>query len=178
MEIIRDVENIIDSNSISLFHSPLTGTQNIVGLGSTTFSFICPVSPEKLEYTSSDGEFSYFTNSTRTDGPISKIVIEDNGFQYRTLPGISTIITNSGKNAVLETRGYDIGKICHTVIRDIGFDYPVDRTLRPEANIPQLIKVDLLTSLDSIGISSVGKNYLESPGLVLLDGLTLSLIHI
>ena len=172
LEIVRDNENINRSNSINLYSSPLNGLKNIVGLGSTTFSFVSPVSPQKLEYTSADGEFSYITNSSSVEGPISKIEIEDGGFEYRTLPGISTIITKSGKNAILETKGRNIGKISKNIIEDIGFDYPVDRTLRPEANVPQLIKVDLLTSLDYVGISSVGKNYLESPGLVLLDGLT------
>ena len=177
LQIVRDTVNIIGNNSINLFSNPLNGLKNIVGLGSTSFSFISPVSPQKLEYTSGNGDFSYFTNSKKVDGPIARIIIENQGFEYRTLPGISTIITDNGKNAVLETRGTSIGRICHTVIRDIGFDYPVDKTLRPEANIPQLIKVDLLTSLDSIGITSVGKNYLESPGLVLLDGLTNKVVN-
>ncbi len=177
LEIVRDTVNIIGNNSINLFPNPLNGLKNIVGLGSTSFSFITPVSPQKLEYSSGDGDFSYFTNSKKVDGPIAMVVIENQGFEYRTLPGISTIITDNGKNAVLETRGTSIGKICHTVIRDIGFDYPVDKTLRPEANIPQLVKVDLLTSLESIGITSVGKNYLESPGLVLLDGLTNKVVN-
>ena len=119
-----------------------------------------------------DGEFSYMTNSLNVEGPIERINLENRGFQYKTLPGISTIITTSGKNAILETKGRSIGKISKTTIQDIGFDYSVDKTLRPEANVPQLIKLDLLTSLDTIGITSVGKNYLESPGLVLLDGLT------
>jgi len=176
-EIIRDTDNIVNSNSAFLLDNPLTGEHTLVGVGSTTFSFVSATSPQKLEYTSADGVFSYITNSRGVEGPINNIKVESEGFQYKTLPGISTIITTKGKNAILETEGFNIGRISKTTIQDIGFDYSVDRTLRPEANIPQLIKLDLLTSLDTIGITSVGKNYLESPGLVLLDGLTNKVVN-
>ena len=73
--------------------------------------------------------------------------LNSRGYQYKTLPGISTIISDKGTNAILETKGPTIGRISKSVIQDIGFDYSVDKTLRPEANIPQLIKLDLLTSL-------------------------------
>ena len=171
-EIIRDTENIKNSNSATLSPSVLTGTHSLVGVGTTTFSFISPHLPQKLEYVSSDGVLSYVTNSKNAEGSISNIQVEDRGYQYRTLPGISTIISKNGNNAILETRGTSIGQISKTNIQDIGFDYSADRTLRPEANIPQLIKLDLLTSLDSIGITSVGNNYLEAPDLILLDGIT------
>jgi len=171
-EIIRDTDNIRNSNSASFVFNELNDLHSIVGVGSTTFSIITSRVPKKLEYTSADGIFKYTTNSKNAKGPISKIEVTNSGYQYNTLPGISTIITTSGKNAILETKGRTIGRIDNVEISDIGFDYPVDKTLRPEANIPQLIKVDLLTTIDKIGISSVGKNYLDSPGLVLLDGLT------
>jgi hypothetical protein len=170
--IIRDVSNISNSNSATLLSNPLTGSHNLVGVGTTTFSFVSSTIPQKLEYTSSEGTFSYITDSRNVEGSISNVQIEHRGYQYRTLPGISTIISTNGNNAILETKGPSIGRISKNVIQDIGFDYSVDKTLRPEANVPQLIKLDLLTSLGTIGITSVGKNYLESPGLVLLDGLT------
>ena len=43
----------------SLLPNPLSGDKIIVGVGSTTFSFISPSIPQKLEYTSGDGVFSY-----------------------------------------------------------------------------------------------------------------------
>ena len=171
-EIIRDTENISNSNSIVLRNNILTGEHSLVGVGSTTLSFISPVSPPKLVYTTADGEFSYSTDSKTAEGSIGIVQVENAGFQYKTLPGISTIITDKGNNAILEPEGTGIGRISKIKIEDIGFDYSVDKTLRPEANIPQLLQVDLLTSLDKIGITSVGTNYLNSPGLVLLDGST------
>ncbi len=171
-QVIRDTENIVNGSSATLLDNPLSGGHNLVGVGTTTFSFISPILPQKLEYVSSDGVFSYDTDSKNAEGPISNVKVESKGYEYKTLPGISTIISDKGNNAILETKGPTIGRISKSVIQDIGFDYSVDKTLRPEANIPQLIKLDLLTSLGSIGITSVGNNYLESPGLILLDGLT------
>ncbi|GAF75566.1 unnamed protein product, partial [marine sediment metagenome] len=127
--IIRDTTNIANSNSAILLDNPLSNQQTLVGVGSTTFSFISAVLPQKLEYTSSDGVFSYTTNSSNVEGPISNVKVEDGGFEYKTLPGISTIISNKGDNAILETKGPTIGRISKSVIQDIGFDYSVDNTL-------------------------------------------------
>ena len=128
--------------------------------------------PNSLNYSSSDGDFSYTTNSKNTDGAINFISITGQGKQYKILPGISSITTINGKNALLDPKSFTVGRITDVNIQDIGFDYPADKTLRPQAQIPQLIKLDALTSIESIGITSTGTNYLDSPGLVVLDGLT------
>ena len=143
-----------------------------MGVGTTTFDFTLSKIPQKLEYTSSDGIFKYTTPSRNAEGPIFAVDIRNEGKEYRSLPGISTILTTNGQNAVLQAEGETVGRIDRIDIQDVGFDYSVDRTLRPESKVPQLLKVDLLRSLDTIGITSVGKNYLDSPGLILLDGLT------
>ncbi len=171
-EIIRDDDNIENANSATLVSNALSGKHTIVGVGSTTFLIALSKLPQKLEYTSDDGDFSYITNSKNTDGPIHNVVVRNSGYGYKTLPGISTISSIDGKNAILDVKGTYIGRISEIDIQDIGFDYPVDNTLRPEAKIPQLIKLDLLSTIKSIGITSVGKNYLESPSLILLDGLS------
>ena len=171
-EIVRDSINNKNSNSLNLEISPLGGNQTLVGVGTTTFNFTLSKIPQKLEYTSSDGIFKYTTDSGNAEGPIFSVDIRNEGKEYRSLPGISTIFTTNGKDAVLQAEGETVGRIDRIDIQDVGFDYSVDRTLRPESKVPQLLKVDLLKSLDRIGINSVGKNYLDSPGLVLLDGLT------
>ena len=55
--------------------------------------------------------------------------------------------------------------------------YSPDKTLKPQAQLPQLVEVDALTSIYRVGITSVGSNYLSSPGLVVLDGLTNKIVR-
>jgi hypothetical protein len=171
-EIIRDTDNNVNSNSLVFSSNPLTGSHTLVGVGSTTFLFSAPKSPKKLEYSSSDGDFSYDSSKTKAQGPIAGINLRSKGKQYRTIPGISTIRSYEGRDAILKPESTTIGRISNVDIQNIGFDYSADNTLRPQAQIPHLIKIDALASIKSIGISSVGTNYLSSPGLVVLDGLT------
>ena len=88
------------------------------------------------------------------------------------MPGISTIISDFGDGAILKAKSNSIGRISNVDIQNIGFDYSADKTLRPQSQLPQLIEVDALASILNVGITSVGKNYLTSPSLVVLDGLT------
>ena len=171
-EIIRDTLNITNSNGSVLFKNSLNGIKPVVSVGTTTFDIAIPSAPKKLQYSNDDGEFSYKTYSSTAKGPIEDVKILSSGREYRTLPGISTIVSDLGKDAILEPRSSSIGRIASIDIQDIGFDYPADKTLKPEAQIPQLIKVDSFSSIDNIGITSTGNNYLDAPGLVVLDGST------
>jgi hypothetical protein len=171
-EIIRDIDNNLNSNSLVFTTNPLTGSHQIVGVGSTTFLFSAPKSPKKLDYSLVDGNFAYSSYSTKAKGPISSVNLRSKGKQYRVIPGISTIRSYEGKDAILKPQSSTIGRISNVEIQNIGFDYSADNTLRPQAQIPHLMKIDALASIKSIGISSVGTNYLNSPGLIVLDGLT------
>ncbi len=171
-EIVRDVSNNINSNSLSWSINPLTGSHNVVGVGTTTFIFSSPISPEKLDYLSSDGKLTYSTNGSNAFGPIKSVNVESGGKGYTSLPGIATIFSDFGTEAILKPKSNNIGRISNVDIRNIGFDYSADKTLKPQAQLPQLVEVDALTSIYRVGITSVGSNYLSSPGLVVLDGLT------
>ncbi len=171
-EIIRDNINNINPNSLSLTSNPLSGYHTIVGVGTTTFSFSAQVSPQKLNYVSSDGKLTYSTDANNAYGPIESILVTSEGSGYKSLPGISTIISDFGDGAILKPKSNTIGRISSVDIQNIGFDYSADKTLRPQSQLPQLVEVDALASVLRVGITSVGKNYLSSPGLVVLDGLT------
>jgi hypothetical protein len=158
-EIIRDTDNNVNSNSLVFSSNPLTGSHTLVGVGSTTFLFSAPKSPKKLEYSSSDGDFSYDSSKTKAQGPIAGINLRSKGKQYRTIPGISTIRSYEGRDAILKPESTTIGRISNVDIQNIGFDYSADNTLRPQAQIPHLIKIDALASIRSIGISSVGTSF-------------------
>ena len=57
-------------------------------------------------------------------------------------------------------------------INNIGFDYPSDFTLRPQSKLPQIIKIEALSGLKAVGITSYGRGYNQPPSLVVLDGVT------
>ena len=68
--------------------------------------------------------------------------------------------------AILKVTVTNIGKIQKVKFNShrIGFDYPTDETLRPVVeNPPEILELESLTSFDSIGISSGGRNYLVLP---------------
>jgi len=175
-EIILDSENINSNNTLTVIDNVLTGNYTLTGIGSTSFTFNIINRPKKSLYTSDEGKFEYTTNSLSSFGGISSVIITSPGSNYKSLPGISSISSIYGTGAILFGESNNIGKILKTEIQDIGFDYPVDTTLRPEAKLPQILKIEPFSTFNKIGISSVGVNYLVAPNLIVLDGLTNSQI--
>ena len=178
--IIPSVKNelIIDKdvnayNQINVIRTEIDGPRTVTGIGTTTFTFIVKKSPDVLSYDSTNSEPFYSTNSKSAYGPINDVRIIDPGFGYRTIPSISSIRSGFGTGALVEVDG-DIGKLFNVqfISNNIGFDYPNDSTLDVVAGIPEIIKLDPLSSFQSIGITSSGINYLNSPDLVVIDGLS------
>ena len=88
------------------------------------------------------------------------------------MPGITTITSDVGSGAVIESFSSTIGKPTKISLQNIGFDYPSDVTLKPEALFPQVMRISPLSGFKSIGITSFGKGYNQNPSLVVLDGVT------
>ena len=172
-EIIVDTENS-SSNEVQIKDSLYNGKHQInVGIGSTNaFTYTLSVDPEKSSYISSTSEIDYTTNSKTALGPISKVDVLYGGSNYYNLPGISTITTLFGKNAIINASSSSIGEINSNTINDIGFDFPSDKTLRPSLSLPQVIIIDALQGIESIGITSVGRGYSSAPKLLVFDGKT------
>ena len=42
----------------------------------------------------------------------------------------------------------------------------------PSASLPQVIQLDALKSVESVGVTSFGKGYISSPQLIVIDGFT------
>jgi hypothetical protein len=171
-EIIVDTENIEDNNKLLLTKSSYSGFYNVNGVGQTTFKYNILTYPENLSYTDSDGTFEYYTNSKNVTGEIKEIDLRSGGRNYLTSPGITSVFSDLGRGAILNPINYSIGKIKKVEIDDIGFDYPADSTLRPSAKLPQILRVNPLSTFKSIGISSVGINYTLSPDLIVIDSYT------
>jgi len=171
LNLVTDAD-VINNNSIFIKDSVYSGKHIISGVGSTTFSYSVSTIPEKSNYLSTESTLSYATNSLSAFGGISEVRVTAGGRGYKSLPSINSINSSLGSEAVLTVNSENIGKIGNVEILDIGFDYPVDRSLRPFAQIPQILKVIPLNTFESIGVTSTGKNYSVAPDLIVLDGLT------
>ena len=164
--------DVTSNNAILVKSSIYNGRYNVIVGSSTSFTYTIPSVPEKDFYTSNQSILSYETTSKNTVGSISKIKMSNKGQNYYSLPKISDIDSIEGFGFVLEPVSRSIGKIKTTRIKDIGFNFPSDFTARPSIAIPQIIKVDPLSSLKSIEVVSFGRGYISAPKLLVLDGIT------
>ena len=169
--------DVISGSEIGVKESKYNGRYTISTVSPTAFTYNLEESPEAVSYASSISKISYKTNCTHAYGPISKVDIKNSGGNYFSLPGISTINSTYGINAVIEASSSTIGKIKKTKINDIGYNFPSDNTLRPSIMMPQIVKIDPLYSIDSIGITSVGRGYTTSPDLIVVDGRTKNVVQ-
>ncbi len=172
--IVIDRDSLSPFNQINVELSNFDGEYTITGTSSTTFSYQLTKDPETTTYTKLNSVSSYITNSTKTYGEISKIDLTNPGINYSRIPKVINIISGIGTNAILKPRSNNIGKILRSKFNsdNIGFDYPTDQTLRPIANLPEILEMKSLNSFESIGISSIGRNYLSPAKLVVIDGYT------
>jgi len=180
-EVIKDTENLNNNNSLNLIANSLSAVQTITGIGSTTFSFVLTKPTTQDLYTEDDGNFTYQTNSKSVTGTIKSISVTNKGYDYKKLPGIKDVrtvgvTTSKGFGAILQPSSATIGQVQEFDIEDIGFEYSADKTLTPQALVPQILTIDSLSSFDKIGISSVGQYYTIAPDLIVLDGLTKEII--
>ena len=169
LEIVVDDE-VKSSNQISIVNSMYNGTHTVAGVTTNTFDFTLKEYPESNSYSYTTSTISYTTNSKNAYGPIAEIESSDRTLGYSRLPGISTISTLSGTGAVLDPSSKTIGRVTKTKLNNIGFNYPSDFTLSPEARLPQILELSTFYKFESIGITSFGRGYTTAPSLIVLDG--------
>jgi hypothetical protein len=174
-EIVVD-DTVISSSELLFNNSGYNGNKKVSIASTTSFTYTLSKIPEKQSYVGEDANITYQTDSENALGPIAQVKILNKGFSYSSLPGITTVSSLLGIGAILETDSKSIGRIKNSKINDIGFNYPSDYTLRPVTSLPQVIKVEPLSSFLSIGISSFGKGYSVSPKILVFDGKTGNII--
>jgi hypothetical protein len=172
-EIYIDKEQVF-YNKISLVDSEISGSKKIVGYTTNTFTFetINPV--ENSYYDKNNSVINYETNSASASGGISKIRLVNSNKLYNSVPKIKSITSGLGTDAVLDISTESIGNVTsnNITIKDIGFNYSTDITIRPKCIFPSIIRIKPFNILDSILVTTPGVNYISSPDLILLDGLT------
>jgi hypothetical protein len=170
-------EEVVGAGEIDIISSRYTiNSTRIVGLTTNSFDYILEDVPEKSSYSSLSSQLEYITTSETSNGAIHDIKITSGGNNYKNLPGITSIRSINGFGAIVEPYSKSIGGITTVRINEIGFDYPSDFTLKPICNLPEILVLSPLTSFNSIGISSAGKNYILPPDLIVKDGFTGSII--
>ena len=172
-EYVVDSEVVVN-NSINVVPNEYDGTYRVSGITSMTYTFDLPETPNKSSYDLSDSVIKYDAISSVETGPISEIIIDNSGFSYEVIPGITSVRTDTGEGAILQSGSGSIGKVLTTKFKSnkIGFDYPSDNTLKVVSNLPEIVEVDALLSFDYIGITSAGNNYVIEPDLIAIDGFT------
>ena len=173
--IIVDDDNIVNHNSIIIENSNVNGSHNVTGITTRSFTFVVPDKLEVDEYTLPDSSFEYRTPSKTARGPLGTLDISKSNKSFSTLPTVTSIGGTIGSGAIIVPQSTTIGALKEGVsidIQDIGFDYSSDKTLRPTAFLPTVIRVEALSTFDSIVPKTAGIGYNEKPDLVVLDGFT------
>ena len=163
-------KSVIGYNEIQYQNSVFNGTYTISGVGTITYNINLPSVPEKVSYAASECDsISYTTNSTSAFGSIDKVKIVFPGLDYISFPSISSITSGLGTDAVLRLNSKDIGKLDEVRLLTPGFSYPSDKTLSPDASIPNELNVKDFQTIQSISVLSGGRNYNVAPGVVLYN---------
>ena len=167
-------EEVTSHNQIFVENSVYSGTYGVVGVGSTLFQVNLSKKPETLYFDQNTSSISYTTKSKTAYGGVARVNIINPGYEYQSLPGITSVRSKFGSGAILLAESDNTGNILQTkyTSNKIGFDYPSDQTMRVVSNVPEVVSVNTLASFTQIGIASQGRNYLIAPNLVVVDGFT------
>ncbi len=160
-----DVKNY---SEIQFVDSEYSGTYKVSEVTTNSFQISPSSVPDVLTYTEDQcDKIEYSTKSLNVTGKVKDVKILSKGFNYKKLPKFVSIGSTAGKNANLVAISTSIGKIKDVRIIDFGYEYSSDKTLRPEAFVAPIIRVDNLDTVSSIDIPNGGTNYLRAPDLIL-----------
>ena len=169
----KDVEF---NNQLVVQNSIYNGKYSIVSTSSTTFTYTLDKNPERSRYDNDSSEIKYHVNTKNSTGSIEKIKILNKGSNYYSVPSVSNIKSQEGSGAILECISNSIGEVKNVTIDNVGFEFAIDRTIRPGASLPQIIKIGSLYSFEEIGITSAGRGYSSPPKLLVFDGKTRNIV--
>ena len=163
-----DVNNYSEINYID---SEYNGTYNVFGISTNSFKISPSTVPTVLSYQKSETDVLEYTtkSSTAINGSIGKVKILSKGFNFNQLPKFSSVTTQDGQDANVSAISTSIGNIKNVRIRDIGYDYASDKTLRPEVFVPPVVGLDNFDTIDQFNIEFAGRNYLTPPNLLLIN---------
>ena len=129
-------DEVINYSSLKVSDSAYNGNFTITGIGTTTFTFVMPVQPERDGYTKDEAPtLKYVTNSTSAIGSIDKIRIISRGRNYENVPVVTSIGSTLGVGGIIRLNSDTVGKLGRYTIKNLGFDYSADKTIQPSVQL-------------------------------------------
>ena len=164
--------SIAHYSEINFLDSEYNGSYEVFGVDPAspkTFKISPYRYPSVSYYQASDCDvLSYNTKSSNAlNGKIANVKVISEGYNFEVLPKFKDVTSENGRNANLVGVSSEIGRIKTLRFKDVGYDYPSDKTLRPEAGIPPIVSIDNLDIYKGANIISAGARYLNSPNILL-----------
>ena len=157
-------------SKIKFVDSSYHGEFKVFDVDDETFKISPRSVPEVLEYHADQCDvLEYSSKSGNISGPIKSIKVISEGFSYKSVPGFTSVTSIAGENANIVALSTSIGRINNLRIVDYGFEYSADKTLRPEAYISPIIRIDNLDVIESINVIGPGAEYLSAPDVILFN---------
>ena len=169
-KVIEVNKEIKDYSKIFVNQSKFTGKHTILSRDTNTFSWNIFTTPEKVGY-SSESQISYITNSPTVKGGVARVIVQGGGSNYKDVPQVS-VASTTGSSANLKAFGNNIGRLDEVQLVDTGYDYPSDLTLQPQAAVPQVLFLKDNFAVESVDVTSTGRNYLSPPDFVVYNSKT------
>ena len=169
-DVIEIDKNIVDYSKIIVNTSKYTGRHSITSVTANTYEFNIFDKPERVGYTSIS-QLTCTTTSKNVTGGVGKVRLTSGGVSYEDLPNVS-VASTTGSSASFSAYGSGIGALSNVRVIDFGYDYPSDKTLRPEAEVSQVVFLKDNYAVDSVAITSTGKKYVTPPNLVVYNSKT------
>lgn len=162
--------SFVDIN-VNIIPEPVNGEFTVVNSSSAFFEFYIdrdPISNLITQYNTNT--IRYTTTSKNAVGAIQKATLTSGGFNYSTVPEISTVRSQSGSGAILEAVSGIIGRIDNIGSINSGYGYSPDPTLKPSLVFPKIAKITNNFIVSNIAINDSGEGYLFKPRIIISGG--------
>jgi len=147
----------LDYSSIEFKESTYNGSYSVSGVQTNKFNITLSEIPDTFKLNTDNSLLmNYTTKSKNAFGGVSKIDISFGGYGYKKPPALNYIKSKIGNSANILFKSKTIGKINSVRILTPGFEYSVDKTLRPESFISPIIS---LTDSDTISQVNVDRRW-------------------
>lgn len=163
----------LDYSSIEFKESTYNGSYSVSGVQTNKFNITLSEIPDTFKLNTDNSLLmNYTTKSKNAFGGVSKIDISFGGYGYKKPPALNYIKSKIGNSANILFKSKTIGKINSVRILTPGFEYSVDKTLRPESFISPIISLTDSDTISQVNVVEGGREYSSSPRLIIYNTIT------